>query len=74
MKPFQIEVPDAALEDLRRRLANTRWPEDECVDDWSQGMPLAYTRELAESWAGAHDWRGCDARLNPVAHLTTASD
>jgi epoxide hydrolase len=44
-------VPDADLDDLRSRLARTRWPEAECVDDWSQGMPLAYTRELADYWA-----------------------
>jgi hypothetical protein len=48
-------VPDADLDDLRSRLARTRWPEAECVDDWSQGMPLAYARELADY--GANDMR-----------------
>ena len=45
--PFRIEIGDAQLEDLRDRLARTRWPEAETVDDWSQGIPLAYVQELA---------------------------
>ena len=49
--PFQIAVPDAVLDDLRHRLTNTRWPEAECVDDWSQGIPLGYARDLAAYWA-----------------------
>ncbi|MGH3970068.1 MAG: epoxide hydrolase N-terminal domain-containing protein, partial [Mycobacterium sp.] len=47
LRPFRIDVPGAVLDDLAERLARTRWPDAECVDDWSQGMPLAYTRELA---------------------------
>jgi hypothetical protein len=47
IKPFRIADPDDDVNDLRARLARTRWPEPECVDDWSQGIPLAYTRELA---------------------------
>ena len=58
INPFRIAVPDADLNDLRMRLVQTRWPEAECVDDWSQGIPLDYTRELAGYWAtsttGAH--------------------
>ncbi|MCP3934251.1 MAG: epoxide hydrolase [Actinomycetia bacterium] len=74
MKPFEIVIPDAAVEDLRRRLANTRWPEAECVDDWSQGVPLVYTRELAEYWAHEYDWRACEARLNRFDQFTTEID
>ena len=49
--PFTIDIPDSQLEDLRDRLARTRWPEAETTDSWDQGMPLAYTRELAQYWA-----------------------
>jgi hypothetical protein len=57
VESFRIAVPDDVLIDLRERLHRTRWPEPECVDDWSQGMPLAYTRELAGYWADGYDWR-----------------
>ena len=46
--PFTIDVPDALLDDLRSRLRNTRWPEAELVDDWSQGTPLAFVQEVCE--------------------------
>ncbi|MGV0852035.1 epoxide hydrolase family protein [Mycolicibacterium phlei] len=71
---FRIAVPDADLEDLRSRLQRTRWPEAECVDDWSQGIPLGYTRELAEYWANDYDWRAREAALNRFDHFTTAID
>jgi len=63
-RPFTIEVPDAALDDLRDRLARARWPERETVDDWSQGIPLAYVQELCAYWRDAYDWRRCEAALN----------
>ncbi len=47
ISPFRIDIPDSALEDLKRRLQNTRWPDAEPVDDWSQGIPLAYVQEVA---------------------------
>ena len=56
-EPFRIDVPEAELRDLRERLARTRWPEAETVDDWSQGVPLAYMRELCGYWADGYDWR-----------------
>jgi pimeloyl-ACP methyl ester carboxylesterase len=59
-----IAVPEADLVDLRERLARTRWPEPETVDDWSQGIPLAYTQELCRWWAEEYDWRAAEARLN----------
>jgi hypothetical protein len=49
--PFRIEVSEADLRDLRQRLKRTRWPERETVEDWSQGVPLAYLRELCRYWA-----------------------
>lgn len=64
LTPFRIEIPEAELVDLRERLARTRWPEPEPVADWSQGIPLGYTRELAEYWRTTYDWRRIEARLN----------
>lgn len=72
--PFRIAVPDADLDDLRARLARTRWPEPEPVDDWSQGVPLGYTRELADYWAHTYDWRAREAALNRFDHYTTEID
>jgi epoxide hydrolase len=71
---FRIAVPDADLDDLKERLARTRWPEPECVDDWSQGIPLAYTRELANYWANDYDWRAREAALNRFDQFTTEID
>ena len=51
LHPFRIEIPEAELADLRQRLSRTRWPEPETVADWSQGIPLAYVRELCGYWA-----------------------
>ncbi|MFN3218651.1 MAG: epoxide hydrolase family protein [Acidimicrobiales bacterium] len=69
--PFTIEIADADLDDLQRRLAGTRWPEAETVDDWEQGIPLAYTQELAAHWAGQYDWRSREASLNRFDHFRT---
>ena len=74
VRPFRIAVPDDNLADLRRRLAATRWPEAECVDDWSQGMPLSYTRELAAYWADGYDWRARESALNRFDQFTTEID
>jgi pimeloyl-ACP methyl ester carboxylesterase len=74
IEPFRIAVPDDVLTDLRRRLADTRWPEAECVDDWSQGIPLAYTRELATYWGNDYDWRPREAALNRFDQFTTEID
>jgi pimeloyl-ACP methyl ester carboxylesterase len=74
VRPFRIDVPGEVLDDLRARLAGTRWPEAECVDDWSQGMPLAYTRELAAYWADGYDWRSREAALNRFDQFVTEID
>ncbi len=71
---FRIDVPDDVLTDLRRRLTDTRWPEAECVDDWSQGIPLAYTRELAHYWATEYDWRATESALNQFDQYVTEID
>jgi pimeloyl-ACP methyl ester carboxylesterase len=67
--PFRITVPDEDLDDLRARLARTRWPERETVDDWSQGVPLAYLRDLCAYWADGYDWRATEGRLNALPQV-----
>lgn len=64
--PFKLAVSDATLSELRSRLLNTRWPERETVDDWSQGVPLARIKALCDYWARDYDWRRCEARLNAL--------
>jgi pimeloyl-ACP methyl ester carboxylesterase len=64
IRPFTIAVPEVALDDLKDRLARTRWPEKETVDDWDQGVPLAYAQDLAAYWRDHHDWRTIEGRLN----------
>jgi len=74
IRPYRIAVPDDVLTDLHDRLARTRWPERECVDDWSQGIPLDYTRELAGYWAHDYDWRAREAALNRFDQFVTEID
>lgn len=69
--PFRVAVAEDDLQDLKRRLAATRWPEAEPCDDWSQGIPLAYTQELAKYWAEDYDWRRCESQLNGWPQFTT---
>jgi pimeloyl-ACP methyl ester carboxylesterase len=71
---FRIEIPESELGDLRERLRRTRWPEAETVDDWSQGVPLAYVRELCSYWADEYDWRATEARLNALPQFRTEID
>jgi pimeloyl-ACP methyl ester carboxylesterase len=72
--PFRIDVPEAELENLRERLRRTRWPEAETVQDWSQGVPLAYAKELCAYWATEYDWRSTEARLNALPQFRTEID
>ncbi|MGH9212536.1 MAG: epoxide hydrolase family protein [Acidimicrobiales bacterium] len=74
IEPFTLTIPDAELDDLRDRLRRTRWPEPETVDDWSQGIPLAYVRELCRYWAEDYDWRATEARLNGLGQFRTEID
>jgi pimeloyl-ACP methyl ester carboxylesterase len=71
---FRIEVAEAELEDLRARLRRTRWPERETVEDWSQGVPLAYLEELCGYWADGYDWRATERRLNELPQFRTVID
>ena len=73
LKPFTIDVPEAAVLDLQTRRANTRWPED-VASDWSRGMPAADARTLAGRWARAYDWPAQQVRLNQYPQFTTTID
>lgn len=76
--PFRIDVPDEQLDDLRRRLLHTRWPDTETVagtdDPWAQGMPLHVTQELTRHWVEDYDWRATEARLNSFPQFRTVVD
>ena len=71
IREFRINVADADLEDLQRRLAATRWPEAETPDDWSQGLPLAYAKELCAYWLNDYDWCAREAHFNRFPQFTT---
>jgi pimeloyl-ACP methyl ester carboxylesterase len=74
VRPFRLAVPEAALRDLRDRLARTRWPEPATADGWSQGVPLDYLRKLCRYWAEDYDWRATEARLNGLGQFRTELD
>jgi pimeloyl-ACP methyl ester carboxylesterase len=69
-----LSIPEEELNALKRRISNTRWPEAQTVTDWSQGVPLARMRALAEHWASAYDWRRCEATLNRFGLYATEID
>ena len=72
--PFRVEVREADIEDLRDRLRRTRWPDAETVQDWSQGTPLAYVRELCRYWLDEYDWAKAQVRLNRFPQFRTMID
>jgi pimeloyl-ACP methyl ester carboxylesterase len=74
VRPFRVEVPEADLAELRRRINATRWPERETVTDHSQGVPLATMQKLARYWATDYDWRKVEARLNAVPNFIIEID
>ena len=74
INPFKIDIPQAQLDDLKARLANTRWPNAEPVDDWSQGAPLTSVQALCEYWQHSYDWRRCERELNSYPQFTTEID
>ena len=74
MQPFLIETLDEQLRDLQERLRRTRWPEAETVDNWSQGIPLSYVKELCEYWSESYDWRKTESRINALPQFTTEID
>ncbi len=74
IRSFQIEIPEEKIDDLRRRIATTRWPTGELVADRSQGVQLATMQALAGYWTDEYDWRRCEARLNVLPQFTTEID
>ena len=74
IRPFHINVPEAKLMDLRRRIAATQWPEREIVNDATQGVQLATMRKLASYWASEYDWRKVEAQLNALPQFVTTID
>jgi len=74
IRPFHVDIPDEALDDLRRHIAATRFADKETVADGSQGVQLATIQELARYWATEYDWRTCEARLNALPNFMTEID
>jgi microsomal epoxide hydrolase len=74
MRPFQVDIPQADLDDLGRRLAATRWPDELPEVGWDRGVPTAYLRELAEYWRTGFDWRAAEARINSFPQFVTEID
>jgi pimeloyl-ACP methyl ester carboxylesterase len=74
IRPFQVNVPEAELTELRRRINSTRWPDRETVADESQGVPLSMIQTLARYWATDYDWRKCEAKLNALQQFITEID
>src|SRR5262245_63364176 len=74
IRPFQVDVPEAELTDLRNRVRAARLPEKETVSDFSQGVPLDTVQKLARYWATEYDWRKVEARLKSVPNFITEID
>jgi len=74
LTPFKINIPEQELDDLRQRLAATRWPDRETPDDWSQGIPLDYVKEVCTYWQNDYDWRRRESWLNDLPQFTTEID
>jgi pimeloyl-ACP methyl ester carboxylesterase len=74
IRPFHVDIPQEEIDELRRRIAATRWPTKELVDDRSQGVQLAAMQALARYWTTEYDWRRCEARLNALPQFKTQID
>ena len=74
VRSFRVKVSDEALADLRQRIAATRWPDRETVDDQSQGIQLAKLQELVRYWGRGYDWRKAEAKLNALPQFVTNID
>ena len=72
--PFRVAIPQDTIDDLRRRLAQARWPDRETVDDWSQGVPLSRAQDLLERWRDGYDWRAFETRINSFPQFRTRID
>ncbi|HEX7169445.1 MAG TPA: epoxide hydrolase N-terminal domain-containing protein, partial [Rubrobacter sp.] len=74
IRPFRVEIPQADLDDLRERLARTRWADELPGVGWDRGVPLGYLKELAEYWRASYDWREHEAKLNELQQFVTTVD
>ena len=74
IRDYKIDIQQTVLDDLQARLAMTRFPDKEPVDDWSQGIPLAYVEDVAAYWRDSYDWRRCEKALNQYPHYITEID
>ena len=74
LQPFRIDIPQTDIDDLRDRLAGTRWPDEMPGFGWTRGVPLGYLKELAEYWRTGFDWRAHEAKLNEIPQFTTTID
>src|SRR5438094_7382770 len=74
IRPFHVDIPEEELTEMRRRIAATRWPSKELVEDRSQGVQLATVQELARYWATDYDWRKAEAKLNALPQFTSEID
>lgn len=74
VRPFTVTIPDAEIEDLKQRLARTRWPNPETVADWSQGVRLDHAKSLIDYWAREYDWRRFESGLNRFPQFLTTID
>src|SRR6476660_6352346 len=74
IRPFRVNVPEAELTELRRRINATRWPDRETVTDQTQGVQLDTVQVLARYWATEYDWRKCQAKLNALPQFITEID
>ncbi|GAA2786539.1 epoxide hydrolase N-terminal domain-containing protein [Nonomuraea dietziae] len=72
--PFRIEIPQADLDDLKDRLARTRWPQESPEQGWGRGVPLGYLKDLVAYWADGFDWRAQEAALNEIPQFMTTID
>ena len=74
MRPFEIKIPQEQLDDLKQRIAATRWPDEIPDAGWTRGVPVGYLKGLAEHWGTAFDWRAAEARLNSFPQFLTEID
>lgn len=74
LKSFELHVDQGQIDDLRTRLKGVRWPDEEPVEDWSQGIPLSYVQRLCAYWVDGYDWRSCESKLNATGQFKTEID
>ena len=74
IKEFKIDISDEVLEDLHNRLSNSRWPNKEPVEDWNQGIPLSYMKDVCNYWLNEYNWRDRESKLNRFPHFLTKID